>query len=158
MAERKQTSREEDFRDFEERDIREGWPYGDAESTSNSGRNAPYGSPDSSDAGIEIVVDPAVRDVEGAPAPFADGEDDAIADDDLESRIMEVLEEGGIDLTSFELTIHDGIAELEGAVDSQEESRHLISLIRRVKGVRDVRAAGLITRGVDSHIASDVDE
>lgn len=161
MTERKPTSRKEDFRSYEERDTREGWPYADGPRP--AGRNAPYGTrgdPEQADnEGMEIAPDPAMRDVDGAPLPFEDGAGDVIADDDLEARIVEALEEDDrVDLAMLDLTIRDGIAELEGAVGSEEERRHLIGFLRRVKGVRDVRADGLLTRGVDSHIPRDVTE
>lgn len=164
MTERKQTSREEDFRDYEQRDIREGWPYADDDAARRAARNAPYGArganlDQAEDAGVEIAADPEIRDVDGAPLPFSDGEEDVIADDDLEERIMQALEEDGrIDPASLDLTIRGGIAELDGSVDSEEDRRHLVGLLRRVKGVRAVQADGLMTRGVDSHIARDVGE
>ena len=164
MADRKQASREEDFRDYEERDINDGWPYPDDDDARRAGQNVPYASrgadPDRLDnEGVALTRDPAARDVDGAPLPFADGTDDAIVDDDLEARIMEALEQDGrIDPGTLELTIRDGVAELDGAVDSEEDRRHLIGFLRRVKGVRDVRADGLGTRGVDSHVPRDVTE
>jgi hypothetical protein len=162
MADRKQVSREEDFRDYEERDIREGWPYPDDDDARRAAQNAPYGTRGADldhldNEGITITRDPAARDVDGAPLPFADETDDIIADDDLEARIMEALEEDGrVDPTTLELTIRDGVAVLDGAVDSEEDRRHLIGFLRRVKGVSDVQADGLLARGVDSHIPRDV--
>jgi hypothetical protein len=164
MTERKQTSREEDFRDYEQRDTRDGWPYPDGDGTRRAGQNAPYGTRDADldridNEGIEVASDPAKRDVDGAPLPFADETDDAIADDDLEARIMKALEDDErIDPAMLELTIRDGIAELDGSVDSEEDRRHLIGFLRRVKGVRGVRADGLLARGVDSHVPRDVTE
>lgn len=79
------------------------------------------------------------------------------SDDDLEARIMETLEnDARVDLATLELTIRDGVAVLDGAVDSEVERRHLIGFLRRVKGVRDVEADGLLARGVDSHLPRDV--
>ncbi len=161
MADRKQVSREEDFRDYEERDTRDGWPYADDDARQVT-RNAPYGSRGNTrdlldTEGVAITRDPAVRDVDGAPLPFEDGADNVIADDDLEARILEALEEDDrIDLATLDLTIRDGIAVLDGSVDSEEDRRHLIGFLRRVKGVRDVQADGLLARGVDSHFPSDV--
>lgn len=164
MTEQKRTSREEDFRDYEERDIRDGWPYPDDDGARRAGENRPYGASDASldqtdNGGIEIAADPIARDVDGAPLPFADDNEETIADDDLEARIVQLLEDDArIDLAMLDLTVRDGIVDIDGAVDSDEDRRHLVGLLRRVKGVRDVRAEGLLARGVDSHIPRDVDE
>ena len=163
MSDRKKASREEDFRDYEERDIREGWPYPDDDDARRAGENRPYGASDASldqvdNTGVEIAADPAERDVDGAPLPFVDDNADTIADDDLEARIVQLLEDDArIDLAMLDLTVRDGVVHLDGAVDSDEDRRHLIGLLRRVKGVGDVRAEGLLARGVDSHIPGDAD-
>lgn len=161
MIDRKQVSREEDFRDYEERDTRDGWPYADDDARRAS-QNAPYGTRGANldqldDEGVAITRDPTARDVDGAPLPFADETGDIIADDDLEARIMEALEEdGGVDLATLDLTVREGVVVLDGAVDSEEERNHLTGFLRRVKGVRDVQADDLLARGVDSHIPRDV--
>jgi len=163
MGDRKQASREDDFRDYEQRDTRDGWPYADSDG-SGPGRNSPYGTAganleQSDNNGIEISSDPELRDVDGAPLPFSDDEADTIADDDLEERIAQLLEEDGrFDLDSLEITIRGGIADLDGSVDGEEDRRRLIGLVRRVKGVRAVTAENLMTRGVDSHMPRDMDE
>ncbi|MGQ3275126.1 MAG: BON domain-containing protein, partial [Shinella sp.] len=101
--------------------------------------------------------DPAARDVDGAPLPFVDETGNIIADGDLEARIMETLEDDArVHLATLDLTIRDGVAVLDGAVDSEEDRRHLIGFLRRVKGVCDVEAHGLLARGVDSHLPRDV--
>jgi hypothetical protein len=162
MADRKTVSREEDFRDYEERDTRDGWPYPDDDDARRAAQNLPYGSPGADldqleNEGIAITRDPAVREVDGAPLPFVDETGDIIAADDLEARIMEALEDDDrVDLATLELTIRDGVAVLDGAIDSEEDRRHLIGFLRRVKGVRDVEADGLLARGVDSHLPRDV--
>lgn len=165
MADPKTVSREDDFRDYEQRDIRDGWPYADKDEDPRAGKNAPYGAPEANfdqldDEGVELSDDPALRDdVEGAPMPFSDGTDEAIDDDALEDRIVQALEdEAGIDLSALEITIRDGIAHIEGAVDSEDERRRLVALVRRLKGVRGVEARALLARGVDSHIPPDADE
>lgn len=164
MGDRKQASREDDFRDYEQRDIRDGWPYADSDGDRAAGRNAPYGTTDANleqldNKGIEVAGDPELRDVNGAPLPFSDDEPDTIADDDIEERIVQHLEEDSrFDLDSLEITVRDGIADLDGAVDSEEDRRQLIGLVRRVKGVRRVQAERLMMRGVDSHMPRDVEE
>jgi hypothetical protein len=164
MTERKDASREDDFRDYEQRDIRDGWPYSDKDGDRNALPNAPYGTSDANldqldDKGVEVADDPAERDVDGAPLPFSDDAEDVLSDDDLEERITQLLEDDErVDLASLDITIRNGVAHLDGAVDSEEDRRHLVSVVRRLKGVRDVRAADLRTRGVDSHIPRDADE
>ncbi|HEV7248043.1 MAG TPA: BON domain-containing protein [Shinella sp.] len=164
MTDRKQVSREDDFRDFEERDIRDGWPYADRDGDPGAARNAPYGKPEANldqleNEGVEITTDPAVQDVDGVPLPFSDEEKDSIADDELEDRITQVLEvDARVDPAFLEIAIRDGVAHLEGSVDSEADRRHLIDLVRRQKGVRDVQAEALLARGVDSHMPRDVDE
>jgi hypothetical protein len=151
MADREHVSREEDFRDFEQRDIRDGWPYADKDSDPAAGKNAPYGARKADfgqqdNKGIELSGDPVVTDVNGAPLPFSDGTEDVIADDDQ------------IDLASLEINVRDGAVQIDGGIDSEDDRRHLIGLIRAVRGVRDVDARSLLTRGVDSHISGDTEE
>jgi hypothetical protein len=163
MTDRKQVSREDDFRDFEQRDIRDGWPYADRDGDPAAARNAPYGKPEANldqleNEGVEITTDPVAKDVDGAPLPFSD-EEDTIADDDLEERITQALEEDArVDLDSLEISVRDGVAHLEGSVDSEADRRHLIGLVRRQKGVRGVHAEALLAQGVDSHLPTDADD
>ncbi|MGJ7043763.1 hypothetical protein J2Y63_007049 [Shinella sp. BE166] len=164
MADRKQVSREDDFRDFEQRDIRDGWPYADKDADPREVRNAPYGAPDANfdqldNEGVEVSLDPVATDVSGAPLPFSDGTEDVIADDELEERITLALEgDKQIDLASLEITVRDGEVHIDGSIDSEDDRRHLIGSIRAVAGVRNVHARELLTRGVDSHIPSDSEE
>ncbi|UPA26401.1 BON domain-containing protein [Shinella oryzae] len=164
MTDRKHPSREEDFRDYEERDIRDGWPYSDNDDGRKAGGNAPYGAGGAEldqidNERLAVTSDPEERAVAGAPTPFSDEEGGTISDDDLEARIMEALEDDGrVELDMLQITIRDGVAELDGAVDSEDDRNHLIRFVRGVKGVRDVAAEGLATRGIDSHIAADSTE
>ncbi len=41
MSDPKQGSREDDFRDYEQRDNRDGWPYPDNDADRRAGQNAP---------------------------------------------------------------------------------------------------------------------
>lgn len=162
MDDRKQVSLEEDFRDYQERDTRDGWPYPDDDDARGAAQKAPYGTAGADldklgNEGVAITRDPDTRDVDGAPLPFTDKTGDVIADDDLEARIMEALEnDDRVDLAKMDLTIREGVAVLDGAVDSEEDRRYLIGFLGRVKGVRDVEAGMLLTRGVDSHVPRDV--
>jgi hypothetical protein len=164
MKEPKITTREDEFRDYEERDIRDGWPYSDRDGDGHPRRNAAYGAPEANldqleDKGIEVTDDVVLQNAEGVPLPFSDLTEDVVADDDLEDRITRALEDDErIDLTSLQITVRDGVALLEGTVDSADDRKHLIALMRAMRGVRDVNTNGLIARGVDSNIPGDADE
>ena len=91
MAGRKRVSREEDFRNSEERDTRDGWPYPDDDDARRAAQNVTYGTPGAGldqldNEGVAITRDPIARNVDGAPLPFADETGDIIAYDDLEAR------------------------------------------------------------------------
>ncbi len=164
MADRKTTSREEDFRDYEANNTRDGWPYADDDHARRVAKNGAYGSsgadldlPD--DAGVAITRDPTARQVDGAPLPMGDGTSDVIADEDLEARSMEALEaEARIDLETIDLSVRNGVVALEGTVDSEDDRRFLIGFLRQLEGVRDVRAEALVAIGVDSHIPRDAED
>jgi osmotically-inducible protein OsmY len=82
-----------------------------------------------------------------------------IADDELEERITLALEgDKQIDLASLGITVRDGEDHVDGSIDGEDDRRHLIGSIRAVRGVRNVHARELLTRGVDSHIPSDSEE
>lgn len=115
MADRKRISLEEDFRNYEERDTRDGWPYPDDDDARCAAQNVPYGTPGADldqldNEGVASTRDPIARNVDGAPLLFADETADIIADDDLEGRIMETLEDNDrVDLATLDLTIRDGV-------------------------------------------------
>ncbi|MCR6501999.1 hypothetical protein MUO32_23470 [Shinella sp. CPCC 101442] len=129
MTDHKQVSREEDFLDYEERDVRVGWPYADSDDARRAGQNAPYGITGAGldrveNEGIEITSGPTGRDVEGEKGAFAENAHEAISDDALGAWVLEALDrDGRFDLQMLDLTIRDGVAELDGAVDSQDERR-----------------------------------
>ena len=75
--------REEDFRDYGERDIGEGWPYADGEPVKK--RNAPYGetSDELDPTNTEISADTFIES-DGGPTLFPDEEGGNIDDDAIE--------------------------------------------------------------------------
>lgn len=164
MIDPPKTSREEDYRDYEERDLRDGWPYADTDGLRTPQRNPPYGAPkanfdEQKDSGVEVSDGTIAEDIHGKPQPFADTTGEIIEDDALEERITGRLEDDGrIDPTALEITVRDGVVKIEGGVDSEADRAHLIGLVLAVPGVRDVHARDLIARGVDSHIPPDSDE
>lgn len=151
-------SREEDYRDYEDREIRDGWPYSDVDGNplKNHPDNTPYGDTpanfdedpstgftvDTADAsGREDRVDTAV------PLPAS-----RIDDDELEAQITERLEESG-KVVSDNIEVHsvDGIITLEGRVETISLARNLEEIVLTVPGVVGVHN-NLETLGVDSHM------
>lgn len=163
MTQPPRTTREEDYRDYEERDLDEGWPYADRDGQPALKKNAAYGTSASNfdeigNSGMDLSTEPVAEDIHGAPLPFADASHDSIDDDGLEEWISQRLEDDErIDPTSLELTVRNGVVEIEGSVDSEADRVHLIRMVRAMAGVKAVRTEGLTTRGVDSHIPSDSD-
>lgn len=149
--------REEDYRDFEERDLDEGWPYADGEPVKK--RNAAYGeaSDELEPDNIEISREPFI-DSDGGPTLFPEEEMGNISDDDIEERIADRLSDSGrwID-NQIDVTVHKGIAEINGEVDTENERQLIEQVILRTPGIRDT-INNLILLGADSHIPPDADE
>jgi hypothetical protein len=149
--------REEDYRDFEERDLDKGWPYADGEPVRK--RNAAYG--DASDeldpTNMEVAGETFIES-DGGPSPFPHEEDGVIEDDGIEERISDRLSQmGRWSDNQFEITVHNGVAEINGEVDTAEERQLIDQLILRTAGIRST-INNLILIGADSHIPSDADE
>jgi hypothetical protein len=151
-------SREEDYRDYEDREIREGWPYSDVDGNplESPPDNTPYGGTpanfdedpstgftvDSTDAsGREDRMDTT------APLPAS-----RIDDDELEAQITERLEESGKVVTdSIEVRSVNGMITLEGRVETISLARDIEEIVLAVSGVVGVDNH-LETLGVDSHM------
>jgi hypothetical protein len=149
--------REEDYRDFEQRDLGEGWPYADGEPVKR--RNADYGeaSDELDPKNTQISREPFIES-QGGPSLFPDEEHGTINDDDIEERISNRLSDSGRwSDNQIEITVHDGIAEINGEVDTEQDSQIINQLVLRTAGVRDTRN-NLILLGADSHIPFDADE
>ncbi|CAN7351811.1 BON domain-containing protein [Neorhizobium tomejilense] len=152
-------SREEDFRDYDDRNIDEGWPYDDA-AGARPVDNAAYGDPKANfdtDRNRGYQVDSVERD--GSEERLADsirpGTKGIEEADDLEERITDAIEElGMIDMASIDVHVEDGTVTLEGAVDDAATSRKIVRRIQRVAGVRQL-VNNLRLEGVDSHIPDD---
>ncbi|WFU04411.1 BON domain-containing protein (plasmid) [Rhizobium sp. CB3171] len=156
----KTLSREEDYRDYEDRNLRDGWPYSDGGgSASESPENRGYGDTsanfdeerdgdfiiDSADStGLERGEDQTV-----GPLPS-----DRIDSDELEAVITEQLEQRGVDVNSIDVHANDGIVTLEGNVETIPLARHLTAIVLSIPGVAEVRN-NLRTIGVDAHIPND---
>ena len=154
----RETSREEDYRDYEERDLDDGWPYPDGD-TARKKRNeaygvAPAGLEGDANPGAEIAANPEIRS-EGGPALAQGIVREAIDDDALEEQIFDQLSNReDFDEDQITVTVRDGIAELTGRVDRAEATFIAEQIAGSVPGVRFVRNR-LVSMGVDSHIPSD---
>lgn len=149
--------REEDYRDFEERDLDEGWPYADGEPVKK--RNAAYGeaSDELDPTNVEIARDPFIES-DGGPSLFPDEEVGMITDDDIEERIADRISDAGRwNDNQIDVTVHNGIAEINGEVETEQERQLIEQLVLRTAGIRDTRN-NLILIGADSHIPPDADE
>ncbi|MBW8300885.1 MAG: BON domain-containing protein [Hydrogenophaga sp.] len=159
----KDLSREEDYRDFEQRDIENGWPYDDGAGTaSRPVGNGAYGE---TGANFDRERNGGYRitnvDADGGQAPLASPvlpeTDHRENSDQLEADVAAALEDLP-DLLLNALDIHaDGhVVTLRGAVDTAQERRKIEMRVVAVKGVSTVRNF-VTTMGVDTHIPNDAD-
>lgn len=156
-----ETSREEDYRDYDERDLEEGWPYPDADAA-GAKRNEAYGAAPAGlgandNPGAGIAGNPAIPS-EGGPTLARGTAREAIDDDALEERIFDQLVgHEDIDEDEVTVTVHHGIAELSGHVDRLEATFIAERIAGSVPGVRLVRNT-LVATGTDSHVPGDADD
>ena len=154
--------REETYRDYDERDIDDGWPYADADGTKGRKRNAAYGQgaadfDAAANAGTEIADGTAIRS-EGGPALARGIAHEAIEDDALEEAVYEALSaDDRIDENQITVTVQDGIAEIEGSVETREQHMIAEKLVEAVAGIRAVRNR-LVLSGLDGHVPFDATE
>ncbi|MET3615028.1 hypothetical protein ABID16_003371 [Rhizobium aquaticum] len=163
MAERTtppETAREEDYRDYDKRNIGDGWPYADEDGLP-ADRNAPYGGTgsnfdESGRVGVEIAHRPEIVS-DGGPSLSSAGEEDSIEDDVLEERITDILaEKENFAIELITVTVHDGVATLTGEVESAHDRALAKTLTLAVPGIRGC-VNELVLIGLDSHIPSDSD-
>lgn len=155
------THREEDYREYEERDRDDGWPYADQDNLP-SAPNDPYGTaPNNRDAssnpGVELVAEEVeTKGMQAAEAP-EEAASSVIADDVLELTVMEMLDaDPRLDASNVTVRVDDGIVELDGKVETQMEKALAATLARSVAGVRQVIDA-IGTLAAESHIPIDHD-
>lgn len=154
----RETSREEDYRDFDERDLDEGWPYPDRDAAEGK-RNEAYGrSPagfeSDGNAGAEVADGPAIRSA-GGPALSRDIAHDVIEDDALEEQVANQLSNrDDLDAEQITVAVRNGMVELTGSVETGEASTLAARIAAAVPGVGGVRNR-LVLIGVDSHIPGD---
>jgi hypothetical protein len=152
----KTKDREEDFRDYEERDIGEGWPYADGEPVKK--RNEAYGAnSDELDPTNAEIATATFIESGGGPSPFPEEEMGTINDDGIEEEIANKLSESGRwDDTQLTVTVHKGIADISGQVETEQERQLINQVVLRTAGIRDVNNR-LTLSGVDSHTPRDAD-
>lgn len=156
-------STEEEFRDDDQRNITEGWPYADGEgATAAPVGNRGYGETSANfdqERNQGFRVDDVDADgFEPAPAtpvlPTTDGRED---DDQLESDVATALEAFDDDvLNGLDIHVDGHTVTLRGAVDTAEERRMIELKVLGVLGVSDVKNF-ITTLGVDSHVPDDAD-
>jgi hypothetical protein len=156
-------STEEEFRDDDQRNIADGWPYADGEgATAAPIGNRGYGETSANfdqERNQGFRVDDVNADgFEPTPAtpvlPTTDGRED---DDQLESDVSVALESfDDTVLTGLDIHVDGHTVTLRGAVDTAEERRAIELKVLGVTGVSEVKNF-ITTLGVDSHIPNDGD-
>ncbi|OLP55170.1 hypothetical protein BJF92_17435 [Rhizobium rhizosphaerae] len=163
MAERsaKTTTREEDYRDYEHRDIDQGWPYADEISGSPTDpANGAYGEgaesfDEQGNPGFQTADDTRIDSANG-PDLVADDVEGDLDDDAIEAQLVERLEDRGLDLSALEIRVSDGEALLTGAVETREDRMMIERLALAQPGINSVRN-DLTTLAVDAALPSDLD-
>ncbi|RUM25488.1 BON domain-containing protein [Rhizobium vallis] len=156
---RLELSREEDYRDLEERNLDDGWPYADGTSTDGPG-NRPYG-----ETAANFDTDPNTGfrldgiDKDGNENRLKDslraGMIDRDESDDLEARVTENLENiPDVDINSIDVHADGHVVTLEGSVETIGIARKVELGALSVDGVHHVRNKLQLT-GVDAHIPNE---
>jgi len=153
----KELSREEDYRDFEERNIDDGWPYADKGEKGADSANGAYGEASGRDANSGFRVDGV--DEDGNENPLKDslrpGMIDRDDSDELEAKVAENLENiPDVDVGGIEVHADGHVVTLEGEVETIGMARKVELAALAVDGVHHVRNK-IETTGVDSHIPTD---
>lgn len=159
---RDEISREEDYRDFEQRDLDDGWPYDDDSLASRKPvGNAAYGEAGGNfdrerDDGFKIT---RTGQDEGDPPAYPEtGNERRTEDDDqLESDIAALIEGlPGVNPDAIDIRVEGRVVTLRGSVDTAEERRLLEMKVLGVSGVERVHNR-IETIGSDSHMPRDTD-
>ena len=153
----KELSREEDYRDFEERNIDDGWPYADKGQKGADSANGAYGEASGRDPNSGFRVDGV--DEDGNENPLRDSLRPGLIDrddsDELEAKVAENLENiPDVDVGGIEVHADGHVVTLEGEVETIGMARKVELAALAVDGVHHVRNK-IETTGVDSHIPTD---
>jgi hypothetical protein len=161
-SKKKELTREEDYRDYEERDIEEGWPYDDqAGAKSRDPGNGPYGGTEANfdeetNKGYTVTDSDEDGQQEAQTESLLPGTSGRENADDLEERVMDALTdlEGVTPETVDVRAERGGRIIIEGEVDDAITARHIEARALSVAGVRAVRN-NLSIIGVDANIPDD---
>nr|CAD6415633.1 BON domain-containing protein [Rhizobium sp. Q54] len=155
------TTREEDYRDYDTRNIDDGWPYADAAGAATRPvENAAYGDPNANfdrerNRGYHVEGVDAEGFEERTPDNVLPGTDGFPDFDDVEERVTEALDNlGDIPMESIDVHAERGTVTLEGVVDDSATSSRITRTVERIKGVQTV-INNLRLAGVDTHIPQD---
>jgi len=156
-------SREDDCRDYEQRDIDDGWPYADgAGATAEPVENRGYGETDANfdrdrNTGFGVSNVEADGSHRAPSTPALPSDDYAGDDDQLEPEIDEALADlDETTLAGIDIQIDGHLVTLRGAVDTAAERRTIELKVLAIDGVNAVHNH-ITTLGIDSHIPSDAD-
>ena len=154
-------SREEDYRDFEERNLDDGWPYADGSGAKADGsENRAYGETSANfdrDRNSGFRIDGTDEDgnenrLKDSLEPHTIDRDES---DDLEARVTENLENiPDVDIDSVDVHADGHTVTLEGSVETIGIARKVELGALSVDGVHHVRNH-LQTTGVDAHIPNE---
>ncbi len=154
-------TREEDYRDYDTRNIDDGWPYADAAGAATRPvDNAAYGDPNANfdrdrNRGYHVDGVDGKGFEERTPDNVLPGTDCFTDYDDVEERITEALDNlGDIPMESIDVHVEKGTVTLEGMVDDGTTSSRIVRTVERIKGVQLV-VNNLRLAGVDTHIPKD---
>jgi hypothetical protein len=155
---KKPPSREEDYRDFEERNLDDGWPYADGSGPKSAQPdNRAYGETAANfdrDRNAGFRVDGTDEDgnenrLRDSLRPDTIDRDES---DDLEARVTENIENiPDIDINSIDVHANGHTVTLEGSVETIGMARKVELGALAVDGVHYVRNKLQMT-GVDAHI------
>lgn len=84
----------------------------------------------------------------GSGSPVAGDIEQAVIDEDLEERIARLLDGvGRVEPLRLEIAVRHGVVRIAGVVESEQDRRHLIDLVRALAKVRDIDSDGLRVGG-----------
>ncbi|PZM10793.1 BON domain-containing protein [Rhizobium tubonense] len=160
-AKKKVLTREEDYRDYEERDLQDGWPYDDdAGAKSQEPGNRPYGETaanfdEDTNKGYTVVDTDETGQQERQAEQLSAGTRGRENADDLEERVMDALSGfEGVSPELIDVRAEGSTIILEGQVDDAITARHLELKALGIPGVTQVKN-NLSIIGVDANIPDD---
>ena len=154
-------TREEDFRDYDTRNIDDGWPYADAAGAATRPvGNAAYGDPNANfdrerNRGYHVDSVDADGLEEQSPDNVLPGTDGFELSDDIEERVTEALDDlGDVPMESIDVHAENGVVTIEGVVDDRSMASRVVRTAQTIRGVSRV-VNNLRLAGVDTHIPTD---